>query len=104
MSEKLVKERLINCREKLCVTKQEAARRMNMSQPAYLRYESGERSPSIHVIRTMADILQTSAEYLTGQTGDPSPTSYTVRSNTEPELFDLIIEYRNASDSEGAIP
>ena len=46
----------------------------------------------------MADILQTSVEYLTGQTDDPSPTSYTVRSNTEPELFDLIIEYRNASD------
>lgn len=98
MSEKLIKERLIGCREKLGITKQEAARRMNMSQPAYLRYESGQRTPSIHVIHTMADVLQTSAEYLTGKTDDPSPTSYTVRSDAEPELFDLIVEYRNASD------
>ena len=34
-------ERLIQCRKKMGITKQEAAKRMNMSQPAYLRYESG---------------------------------------------------------------
>ena len=39
------------------ITKQEAAKRMNMSQPAYLRYESGTRTPSIHVINSMANVL-----------------------------------------------
>ena len=44
----LNRERLIECRKKLGITKQQAAIRMQLSQPAYLRYESGERTPSIH--------------------------------------------------------
>ena len=97
MKIELAKEHLIECRGKAGITKQEAARRMDMSQPAYLRYESGERTPSLHIIRTMADVLQTSVEYLTGETDDPSPTSFTVRNNSEPELFNIILEYRSAS-------
>ena len=57
-------ERLIQCRKKMGITKQEAAKRMNMSQPAYLRYESGTRTPSIHVINSMANVLNTSAGFL----------------------------------------
>lgn len=97
MASKLIKERLIECRTKLNITKQEAARRMNMSQPAYLRYESGERTPSIHVIQTMADVLQTSAEYLTGESDLPAPTCYIVNSKTDPALFDLVVEYKRAN-------
>lgn len=91
----LDRKRLINCREKLGITKQEAARRMQMSQPAYLRYESGERTPSIHVIQVMADVLATSVSYLTGQTNNPNPDSYLIKLDTEPELFELIEKYRN---------
>ena len=91
----LDRKRLINCREKLGITKQEAARRMQMSQPAYLRYESGERTPSIHVIQAMADVLATSVAYLTGQTDNPNPNSYLIKSDIEPELFELIEKYRN---------
>ena len=91
----LDRKRLINCREKLGITKQEAARRMQMSQPAYLRYESGERTPSIHVIQVMADVLDTSVAYLTGQTDNPNPNSYLIKSDIEPELFELIEKYRN---------
>jgi len=92
----LDRKRLINCREKLGITKQEAAKRMQMSQPAYLRYESGERTPSIHVIHVMADILSTSVAYLTGQTDNPNPDSYLIKSDTEPELFQLIEKYRGS--------
>ena len=92
----LDRKRLINCREKLGITKQEAAKRMQMSQPAYLRYESGERTPSIHVIQAMADVLDTSASYLTGQTDNPNPDSYLVKLDTEPELFQLIEKYKNS--------
>ena len=91
----LDRKRLINCREKLGITKQEAARRMQMSQPAYLRYESGERTPSIHVIQVMADVLATSVSYLTGQRDNPNPDSYLIKSEIEPELFELIQKYRN---------
>lgn len=95
----LDRKRLANCREKLGITKQEAARRMNMSQPAYLRYESGERSPSIHVIQVMADVLATSVAFLTGQTDNPNPDSYLVKSDAEPEFFQLIEKYRNADEN-----
>ena len=92
----LDRKRLINCREKLGITKQEAARRMQMSQPAYLRYESGERNPSIHVIQVMADVLTTSVAYLTGKTDNPNPDSYLIKLDTDPELFHLIEKYKNS--------
>ena len=92
----LNRERLIYCREKLGITKQEAAKRMQMSQPAYLRYESGERNPCIHVIQVMADVLATSAAYLTGKTDNPNPDSYLIKLDTEPELFQLIEKYRDS--------
>lgn len=86
-------ERLICCRKKLGITKQEAAKRMQMSQPAYLRYESGERKPSIHVIQFMANILGTSVSYLIGETENPNPDSYLVKLDEEPELFDIVKTY-----------
>lgn len=92
----LNRERLIYCREKLGITKQEAAKRMQMSQPAYLRYESGERTPSIHVISVMSDVLGTSVAYLTGKTDNPNPDSYLIKLDTEPELFHLIEKYKNS--------
>jgi len=92
----LNRERLINCREALGITKQEAAKRMQMSQPAYLRYESGERTPSIHVIQIMADVLSTSVDYLTGISDNSNPNSYIVKSDIEPELFQLIDMYRQS--------
>ena len=89
-------KRLIDCRKKLGITKQEAAKRMLMSQPAYLRYESGERKPSIHVIEFMAHILETSVNYLIGKTDNPTPDSYLVKIENEPELFALITTYVNS--------
>lgn len=86
-------ERLINCRKKLGITKQEAAKRMQMSQPAYLRYESGERKPSIQVIEFMAHILGTSVNYLVGQTDNPNPDSYLIKEHDESELFDFVATY-----------
>ncbi|MDY2612628.1 MAG: helix-turn-helix transcriptional regulator [Lachnospiraceae bacterium] len=94
----LNRERLIECRKKLGITKQQAAIRMQLSQPAYLRYESGERTPSIHVIYYMAHVLGTSADYLTRKTDDPNPSSYLINADNEPELFSLIEIYRT-SDS-----
>ena len=92
----LNRERLINCRKQLGITKQEAAKRMQLSQPAYLRYESGERKPSIHVIEFMAHILGTSVNYLIGKTDDPDPDSYLVKIANEPELFKIITSYINS--------
>lgn len=96
----LSRQRLIYCREKLGITKQEAAKRMNMSQPTYLRYESGERTPSIHTIQVIADVLNTSVSYLTGKTDNPAPDSYLIKASTDPELFHLISTYKNSTNKE----
>ena len=91
----LNRERLIECRKKLGITKQQAAIRMQLSQPAYLRYESGERTPSIHVIYYMAHILGTSADYLTGRSDDPTPNCHYIFEEEKPELFTLIAKVKN---------
>ncbi len=67
---------------------------MNVSQPAYLRYESGERSPSIQMIQTMASVLGTSAEYLMGETDQPSPVSYNIKLSEDPLLFQFVEMYK----------
>lgn len=97
MNDTLIIERLTECRKKLGITKQEAAKRMKMSQPAYLRYESGERTPSIHVIYFMANVLGTSAEYLTGKTDNSAPTCYWVHMNEEPELYSFVETYKKSN-------
>lgn len=92
----LDRQRLISCREHLGITKQEAAKRMQLSQPAYLRYESGERCPSVHIVKTMADILDTSVEYLTGKTDAIAPNSYAIKKADDPELFRIIELYKHS--------
>ena len=96
----LICERLIECRKALGITKQEAAKRMEMSQPAYLRYESGQRVPSIHVIHYMAHTLGTSADYLTGKTDKKTPNIYWVNDSEDAELFSLVETYNKATPSE----
>ncbi len=92
----LNRQRLTECRNKLGLTKQEVAKRMQLSQPAYLRYESGERTPTLPIIQVMADVLGTSVDYLTNKTDIPTPTSYTIDAKTNPELFQFIELYQNS--------
>ena len=88
------------CRKALGITKQEAAKRMQISQPAYLRYESGERTPSIQTLQIMADTLGTSVSYLTNESNNPKPTSYIIHSDSDPALFHIIETYKTISDEE----
>ena len=90
----LKKERLVECRKKKGLSKREASKRMNMSQPAYLRYESGERQPSIHVVKTMAEILSTSVDYLLGLSDDNRQDSYYIKESDDPELFEIVQNYK----------
>lgn len=92
-------DRLKLCREKLGITKQEAAKRINVSQPAYLRYESGQRNPSIQVINEMAIAFSTSVEYLTGESDTNLSDTYVINSSKNPDLFDIITVYNNLDES-----
>ena len=81
----LDKERLKECRLKLGITKQEAAKRIQISQPAYLRYEAGSRNPS-----KMAEVFSTSTDYLIGKSADSSPNRLVVEQSDTPALFFLV--------------
>lgn len=96
----LDKERLKECRLKLGITKQEAAKRIQISQPAYLRYESGERNPSIQIISKMADVFSTSADYLIGKSTDSAPNRIVVERSESPALFTLIETCKNLNTTQ----
>lgn len=82
--------RLKECREKIGISKQEAARRIGISQPAYLRYESGERKPSLQTTKEIAKVLNTSVDYLVGESDDNNPILLEVSKNENKELFRIV--------------
>lgn len=91
----LILERLTERREKMNLTKQQAAQVLGMTQPTYLRYENGDRVPSLHVLKTIAEGLGTSVNYLTGKTDDPSPDFFVIKKENDEELFTLIERFKS---------
>lgn len=98
--ETLNTERLTECRQKLGITKQEAAKRVQVSQPAYLRYESGQRNPSIQVISKMAEVLSTSVDYLIGKTEESNADSILIEYKKAPALFELNEKCKSLNDEQ----
>lgn len=87
---KINTERLKECREKLGLSKNSAAKLIHVSQPAYLRYESGERLPSDQMVKEIALRFGTSVEYLTDRSDESYPTSYQIEKDSDPALFELV--------------
>ena len=83
-------ERLIALRTAQGITREEAARRLNMSAMGYGRYERGERLPSYLTVSIMAHFFNTSTDYLYGLSDDDSPSSITIHSSDDPDLFLLV--------------
>ncbi len=96
---KIDTNRLKECREKKGISKQEAARRIGVSQPAYLRYESGDRQPSVQMLKEIAKVLNTSVDYLSGISDDSGTTLIEVNKQTHETLFQ-IVEQCSALDSD----
>lgn len=90
MKNQLLPERLIKAREKLGITKAEAARRLNLSKIGYCRYEYGERVPSLQMVEMIAQCFGTSSDYLLGNTLDESPDYIVIRKDDSPYLFEII--------------
>ena len=82
--------RLKECREKIGISKQETARRIGISQPAYLRYESGDRKPSLQMTKEIAKVLNTSVDYLVGNSDDSNPTLIEINIDDNSELFRIV--------------
>ncbi|SEL53647.1 Helix-turn-helix domain-containing protein [Butyrivibrio sp. ob235] len=92
MKQKINTDRLKEMREQKGWNKLIASQEMGLLQSVYSRYEKGTRTPTYQVIRTMAQYLGTSAEYLTDQTDDPSPVEYLITGD-DPKLSFIIENY-----------
>ncbi len=96
----LQRDRLIECRTLMNLSKREAAKRIGVSQPAYLRYESGERAPSLHVLKDIATVFHTSVDYLVGKSNNRTPETIIIKKSENPELFYLLENHARLDDEQ----
>ena len=66
-------KRLRDMREDADMTQRELAAVLGMSQPQYNRYEQGYRDIPTDILIRLADLYNTSTDFLLGRTDDPSP-------------------------------
>ena len=95
----LIPERLITIRKRLNLSKAEAARQTGLTAASYVRYESGDRSPSPQVLTSIAEKLGTSVAYLSGDTDDISPNVISIYKSDSPQLFELLKDIQKADNS-----
>ena len=95
MNNTSISERIMAAREKLGISKAEAARRLNLTYIGYCRYEYGDRTPSTQTLELIAQCYGTSVDYLTGKTDDNRNDYLVVSRKDEPELFKLIEKCRS---------
>ncbi len=95
----LIPKRLVSVRERLHLSKAEAARKIGLTAASYVRYESGDRCPSPQVIMTIAEKMGTSVAFLTGETDDISPDVISIHKKDNPLMFKLISDTQNADDT-----
>lgn len=62
-------ERLLELRQKLNMTQEEASQKSGIGYRSYRRYESGEREPTMSALIKLADFYGVSIDYLVGRTG-----------------------------------
>ena len=66
----MVYRRIRDLREDRDLTQSTIARYLNITQRAYSRYETGERSIPVEVLSALADFYDTSVDYLIGRTNN----------------------------------
>ena len=96
----LIPENLKKARERLGITKVEAARRMNIPQSSYVRYENGGRKPTLATINQMAQVLETSVDYLIGESAESEADTAVVKKSEEPILYEITSGAKNFNEAQ----
>ena len=65
--------RIRELREDHDLTQAAVSRHLCMKQPQYFRYEQGYRDIPSDILIQLADLYETSTDYILGRTNDPSP-------------------------------
>lgn len=71
----MLPERLKNLRKKAGLTQKQIAEKLQVGQNSYSNWEKGKRTPIQPTIEKLAEILNTSTDYLLGKTDIPDPDS-----------------------------
>ena len=69
----MICERLVQKREEAGLKQAELARRIGVGRDSYNRYEHSKSKPSIEILALIANELNTSTDYLLGNTDNPAP-------------------------------
>ena len=59
-------------RIRMGLTQTQLSEMLHVSRQAYALYESGERTPSVDILRKMTEILKVTSDYLMEEGGDPA--------------------------------
>ena len=65
--------RIREMREDHDLTQSQIAERLGMKQPQYFRYEQGYRDIPTDMLIKLADLYNTTIDYMLGRTDDPAP-------------------------------
>lgn len=75
--------RLKDAREKKGFSQDDMAQKLDISLPAYRKYEQGRNRVDVpHYIKSLADLLDVSADYLVGKSPEPHPEYEILRKST----------------------
>ena len=67
-------KRIRELREDSDLTQRQVAEILKMTQPQYFRYEQGYRDIPTDILISLADLYQTSTDYILGRTNNPAPS------------------------------
>lgn len=83
----MIGERIKTARNRTGLTQEELSERIKKARQTVVRWEKGERAPQGDDLKLIANALETTVSYLTGETDDPSPLKKTEPSSSkEPSL------------------
>lgn len=71
--QKLLSQRLRNCRKERNFTQREISIYCDITEKAYQNYELGTHEPKLSIIMRIAEFYKVSIDYLVGLTDDPTP-------------------------------
>lgn len=66
-------QRIKDARDDSDLTQDQVAEFLGIKQPQYSRYERGENDVPARILVQLADIFNTSTDYLLGRTKNPNP-------------------------------
>lgn len=81
--------RLENLRIQKGWTKTYTGKKLGLALTTYANYEYGEREPDFDMLKQIATLFDTSTDYLTGKTNDPSSTPKSKSDDTALTWSDL---------------